>query len=270
MRVPGHRALAQGSPQPLPGLCHLVPSAARGSDCPGPSQAADLRNAFSWLPSTVWSRDPPLDGSKTCGNSRAHAWGRGAGHALRAGAGGFLLPDTGPAPPLPTVAHCQLEADVPEPCATDFQLKNSGQQSWALAETNLPPFRTIVSLFLTHSWALGRFPGPSAWGGGPSFCCVYPYVSHKIPTNLFVFPPVDVSPGKSSVPILVLHPSLLWESPAAKAPSMMFADPGAAAAVLAVPGSALCPEHSRCPGESCGRSLCCKGECHEEQDALVS
>lgn len=172
MRVPGHRALAQGSPQPLPGLCHLVPSAARGSDCPGPSQAADPRDAFSWLPSTVWSRDPPLDGSKTCGNSRAHAWGRGAGHALRAGAGGFLLPDTGPAPPLPTVAHCQLEADVPEPCATDFQLKNSGQQSWALAETNLPPFRTIVSLFLTHSWALGPFPGPSAWGGAFLLLCL--------------------------------------------------------------------------------------------------
>lgn len=49
---PGLRALAQGSPQPLPGLCHLVPSAARGSDCPGPRQAADPRDAFSWLPST--------------------------------------------------------------------------------------------------------------------------------------------------------------------------------------------------------------------------
>lgn len=72
VRVPWHRAGPQDSPSPGPAA---APSAPRGSDCRGPSRAAD-----PGLPSAVWSRDPPLDGSKTCGNGRAHAWGRGAGH----------------------------------------------------------------------------------------------------------------------------------------------------------------------------------------------
>lgn len=159
---------ALGSPQPLPCPCRLVPSAARGSDCPGPSQTVEARDAFSWLPSPVWSRDPPLDGSKTCGKSRAQARGAERGLPLRASPSGYG-PSAG--------AGCRpLAAGA---CPTDLQLKTQDSRAGltcrdkSASSSDCRKTGTGFNPVLTPSWALGWLPGSSASGAFLLLSCLH-------------------------------------------------------------------------------------------------
>lgn len=83
--------------------------------------------------------------------------------ALRAGAGGFLLPDTGPAP-APPVAHWQLVFLGPVPPIFSLTTQDSGA-GLTCGDKSASDHRESCPI---PSWARGWLPGPSAWGGFPS------------------------------------------------------------------------------------------------------